>query len=230
MSSIRLGSRLAAVARAVRPGSVTADIGTDHAYLLCHLVREGIVPRGYACDIGEGPLARARATVRACGLRDRIELRLADGLRGLPLAEIGDIVIAGMGGELIARILAECPACMDPGKRFVLQPMTRADELRRFLRRAGFALQREEAVLEGRRVYTVMTAAYTGERGEADELFAFAGLHAAGDSPQSRAYLDKVARALEKKARGLGKSAEYEAQAGAWMALASEIRKLKREE
>lgn len=218
--------RLAAVAAMVRPGVAAADIGTDHGYLACALAAEGRCPRCYACDLREGPLAAAEKTIARMGLSDRVMTILTDGLRGLPLGEIGDIVIAGMGGELIARILSEAPeAARSPDKRYVLQPMTRPEELRRALCRMGFSILQERAVVSGRFVYTVIQAAWTGEIKEADMLFAHTGLLPGQDHPAARRYLAQTASRLERQARGLlAGSKDVSGQAAELLAVADRIR------
>ena len=62
-----LDKRLRCVAGLVRPGSVLADIGTDHAHLPVWLVKEGVCPRAVAADIRIGPAAAARKSASTCG-------------------------------------------------------------------------------------------------------------------------------------------------------------------
>ncbi|MBE6886562.1 MAG: SAM-dependent methyltransferase, partial [Ruminococcaceae bacterium] len=76
-----------------------------------------------------------------------------------------EIIIAGMGGELIARILGEWPYSRDPGRRFLLQPMTKSEVLRQFLSEEGFRIEEEQAVCEGERVYTVLAVRFVGRDG-----------------------------------------------------------------
>ena len=104
---IKLDSRLKAVASLVREGARTADIGTDHAYLLTYLIEKGICPQGIAADLRRGPLENARQTVIEAGLSDKIELILSDGLENIKENSCDDIVLAGMGGNLIAEILSK---------------------------------------------------------------------------------------------------------------------------
>ena len=52
-----------------------------------------------------GPLARAEEHIRAEGLSDRIQTRKSDGLAALAPEETDAVVIAGMGGALMCRIL-----------------------------------------------------------------------------------------------------------------------------
>lgn len=201
-----LDPRLQAVAEEVRPGRVAADVGTDHGYLICALVESGRCPRGFASDIHPMPLESAKTTIAQRGLEDRITTFLSDGLLGLPGEEIDDVILAGMGGELIGNILTAVPWTRQQDKRFLLQPMTRASHLRHFLYREGFVLLKERAVVSGRFVYTVMTVVYEGTSQEIDEVFAVGGLHLGQEDPLSRRYLEREMARLEKQAAGLARS------------------------
>ena len=103
MSKIKLDDRLKSVASLVRNGKRVADIGTDHGYLVAYLVENNICPCGIAADLRKGPLENARQTVIQQGLSDKIELILSDGLENISPDSCDDIVIAGMGGNLIAK-------------------------------------------------------------------------------------------------------------------------------
>ena len=105
MHEIKLSPRLAAVASFVGTGSV-ADIGTDHAQLPIWLVQNGR-PRALASDINEGPCQRARVNIYQWGLHGKIKVKCCAGLDGIEDFSPDNIVIAGMGGELITSILAE---------------------------------------------------------------------------------------------------------------------------
>ena len=104
-----LSERLQALADLVPPGSRLADIGTDHAYLPVALVLSGKCPRAVVSDLREMPLENARQAIRRYHLEDRIVACLSDGLDEIAPDWAQDIIIAGMGGELIAAILARAP-------------------------------------------------------------------------------------------------------------------------
>ncbi len=195
--SIRLDERLETVAGFVRRGSVVADVGTDHGYLVCELINRGVCPRGFATDINAMPLERARETVARCGLEDKVELALCDGLSGLKPGCAQDVVIAGMGGELISAIIDAAGWLRSPDIRLVLQPMSKADELRRWLYANGFEIFRERAALAGKHIYTVISAGYTGERRELDELFALTGRLAENPGERERGYIERLIRMCE---------------------------------
>lgn len=156
--------RLLAAASFVRPGAVLADIGTDHAYLPMHLLQQGRITRAVAADIREGPLSRARAHIAAAGMEGQIDTVLTNGLQGLDGRGLTDIAICGMGGELIVDILSAAPFVRNEGIRLILQPMTRAATLRRYLAEEGFATVAERPCRAAGRVYSCLCAAYDGVR------------------------------------------------------------------
>jgi len=159
-----LDARLALAASFVRQGSVVCDVGTDHAYLPIWLLTHGIVDRAVACDINEGPLQSARSHAAQYACADRITFCLSDGLRGIDLSgeRVGDIVLCGMGGELIARIYSECPYTKRPDVRGILQPMSSAEDLRFALGQAGYRIEDEKLAFAAGRIYTCMAVSYDG--------------------------------------------------------------------
>ena len=198
---MELSPRLAAIAAQVPPGSRLADIGTDHAYLPAYLLRKGTIPSAAASDVNRGPLDRGRETARQAGVEEKISFRLSDGLNGLREDEADVIVIAGMGGELIARILSEAPWTRE--KLLLLQPMTAQPELRRWLNGNGYRIERETVVREGEKLYVILTV-----RGGADtpcslgELWA--GRQRKGeDAPLRLDYLEDLLRRRRKALAGM---------------------------
>ncbi len=172
---IHLDNRLKMCASFVRGGSKLADIGTDHAYLPVWLCRRGVCPSAIAADINPEPLSRGRLTIEAAGMSGRVEARLSDGMKSIAADEADDFVLAGMGGELIARIIDDCSYAKAPEKRFIMQPMTRSELLIRYLCENGYSIVKQDCCEAGGKCYTVIAASYTGIRGEDDELFYYTG-------------------------------------------------------
>ena len=127
-----LDGRLAAAASFVRENAVVADIGTDHAHLPLWLLSAGKIRFAVASDINRAPLERAKKNAAAAGFSDRMDFVLCDGLSGLEPEKRGitDILVCGMGGELIARIVGESEYTRRPGVRLILCPMSQPDKLR----------------------------------------------------------------------------------------------------
>lgn len=166
---ITLTPRLAVAASFVRHDSRLFDVGTDHAYLPIYLCERGRVAPSVASDINVGPVERATAHIASSGLADRITVVCTDGLTGLDrFAEDSrplDIVICGMGGELIAAILTASPWVQKDGTRLILQPMTHSEKLREYLLSSGFAPVSERLCAEphpkgGDRIYQIICAEY----------------------------------------------------------------------
>lgn len=157
MRTLELTPRLRLLADWVPSGARLADVGTDHAYLPVWLRLHGRVASAIACDLREKPLARARETGKAWGA-DGIDYRLGNGLAVVSPEETDTIVIAGMGGENIAAILARAPWTADGAHTLLLQPQSRAEVLRAFLAKDGYVIRREALVQDRGTLYPVIEA------------------------------------------------------------------------
>lgn len=188
--------RLGIIAGQVRKGKRFADIGTDHAYLPVFLVKNGICPSGFACDINEKPLNVAGLNIKGACMQDRIQTVLSDGLENIDPYSVDDIIIAGMGGELITRILSNASWVKDSRLRLILQPMTRPEALRKFLFENGFEIIFEMAAEENSKLYTVISAEYTGGIIEFSELDIYSGLLLKECSETNIRFLFKTLKSL----------------------------------
>ncbi|MBQ7400354.1 MAG: SAM-dependent methyltransferase [Clostridia bacterium] len=151
------------------------DVGCDHAKLAIYLVQSGICKHVTASDINDGPVEKAREnvsrrTLMGKPLSDYIDVVLADGLSGLENRNANRIFILGMGGEVISGILDRATFIKkqdNKGKiKFILQPMTSEDKLRKYLLDNGYNILDEEMVLDKERVYAVMSVCFDGEKRE----------------------------------------------------------------
>ncbi len=199
MSRIKLDTRLSMVASLVPASNVVADIGTDHAYLLCHLIEKGVTPKGIAADINKGPLENARQTVIDCGISDKVELILSDGLQNVPENSADCIVLAGMGGILISEIIEKALWLQNPAVTIVAQPMTHAEVLRKFFCDNGFVIIKEKTATDGKRYYVSMSAVYIGEKSEVKQSYYYLGELLNNNDETTREYINKMLFALEKK-------------------------------
>lgn len=193
--------RLALCAYFVRKGMAVADIGTDHAYLPIWLVETAGIPRAVAADINEGPLMRARENIKKCGLEEKIGTRLSNGLERIEPDEADDIIIAGMGAELICKIISACGWIRDSKKHLILQPMSKYEVLLRFLYENGFSVAEQKCTQSGGKYYTVILCSYSGKTEEFSETDCFLGKLDLNDG-DSRAFLNKKLCSLKKRAIG----------------------------
>lgn len=207
----RLSARLESL-YAMITGRVCADIGTDHALLPCFLVKDGKCTHAFACDIRQGPLNAARKNIEKFGLTDRIETMLCDGIDPELLKRCDTVVIAGMGGDMIADILKRANMCA-ANVQFVLQPMTKIPSLRRYLNRNGFTITREAFCLEGSRVYVTMEAIFTPEAPYTAAQLEIGRFSARQTDGAAKQYIRKTLTALGRKRDGLRKGGEETAAA-----------------
>ena len=205
-------------------GKKAADIGTDHGYLPAFLVSEGICESAVAADINKMPLESAKKTVISLGLSDKISLVLSDGLKDVDLSDVTDIIIAGMGGELIARIIDDCKALKSGSYHLILQPMTRPSELREYLYSNGFEVREERCTHEGRFDYSVMSVYYIGGKPEYenDSRYKIFGRIDLADK-NSRAYAEDRLKKLTAAANGMLKGEESRAMGESLMKTADEL-------
>ena len=198
-----ISKRLLCCASMVQSGARVADIGTDHGYLGIYLLQTGAARHVIACDLRKDPLENARRNAKLFGVDGEMELRLSDGLEKILPDEVDTVVMAGMGGDLIQKILSQCPWRKREGLQFILQPQSAGNVLRRWLCEDGFEIQREEPVQDGHFLYTVMEL----RQGEPSPLtpgteYASPAL-LKGESPLVGMYLARVETALQETVRGL---------------------------
>lgn len=203
-----LDNRLSAVAQFVRKGSFAADIGTDHAFLPIYLITQGISSEVIATDINEGPLKAAQHNILSSGLENRIILRRCDGLNSVT-SRVDDIIIAGMGGELILSIVDSTSWLKNPDKRLILQPMTQEHKLRQGLCEMGYKIEREHCATQQGKVYCIMCVSYSGTPRKIDTLYSYVGEMPSGTG-NVREYLTKQASTLARVAVMLGQSKAHE--------------------
>ena len=165
-----LSQRLYTIQTLIPSGVRVADIGTDHGHLPISLIKSGICERIIACDIREKPLMNARENIEKTGTVG-IELRLGDGLSPVQPDEVDCIVIAGMGGEVIASIIDAAEWVRNEKYTLLLQPMTSADALRKYLSENLFGIESEHAVLDNGKLYTVIKAVFSGKAQPNSEAF-----------------------------------------------------------
>ena len=208
---VKLTPRLLTAVPFVRGGRLLADVGTDHAYLPIYLceqrrltpvtAKNGETLCALASDVNKGPVERADEHIAAAWLTGIIRTAQTDGLSGLDAYDPDDIVIFGMGGELIASILEAAPWVRGAGKRLILQPMTHAEKLRAYLLSAGFAIVGETLSREGDRIYQTICAE-PAEEGSTPPVLTPAELavgqakHRVADPAQKAAYIALIDKTL----------------------------------
>ena len=165
-----LSERLRAVAEMITPGIPVADIGCDHAYLPIYLAKENVSPYIIACDINAGPISKAKENIEDVELEEKIDVRQGDGLSVLSPGEARSVVLAGMGGKLMIRILSEGEDVLASADEIILEPQSDVSTVRHYLQDNGFRIISENMVSEEGKFYPLIKAVH-GEMNWDKEIY-----------------------------------------------------------
>ena len=155
---MKLSRRLHAIIDMTEKCRCLADIGTDHAFVPIEAVKCGKAESAIAADVRRGPLKIAERNIQESGLSDRIRTRLSDGLKEFKPKEADQILIAGMGGLLIRRILEEGREVIAECDTLVVSPHTDVTAVREWIVMNGLTFKDEEMVEEEGKFYTIIKA------------------------------------------------------------------------
>lgn len=205
-----LDARLSAAVSYVRHGGVCADIGCDHGKLSTYLAAKQICRFVIACDMRVEPLNKAKKTAQLTGLTTEIDFRLGNGLQVIQPQEVDDIIIAGMSGITISKILTASPSFWQPHFRFIFIPATKDGELRSFLAQHGFSILQETPCIAAKRVYTVMHVQYTEFCWQPSLKECAIGKAANQKTTAAAAYLQHTANTCRKYARGTNQTLQQQ--------------------
>ena len=169
---MQLSLRLSAIADMVTTGNRLVDVGCDHGYLPVYLIQQKKIPSAIAMDVRKGPLSRAKEHILQYGLEEYIQTRLSDGLENLKAGEGDTLVIAGMGGPLMERILTDGKSVRDSFSELILQPQSDIPHFRRFIQSQGWEITEEKIVEEDGKFYPMMRVVkiYCAKASEAEAL------------------------------------------------------------
>ena len=119
-------------------------------------------------DVRKGPLSRAQEHIRQYGLEEYIQTRLSDGLEGLKAGEGDTLVIAGMGGPLMERILTDGRSVRNSFSELILQPQSDIPHFRRFIQSEGWEITEEKI---GGRGWEILSHDAGGAWGKCSQQF-----------------------------------------------------------
>lgn len=155
---IKLSKRLRAIVNFCDKNKIIADIGTDHGFVPNFLYEEDINRKIIATDISLNSLNKAIEFSELRGNKGKIEHIVCNGLEKIP--PVDQIIIAGMGGILISKILDRDFEKARQAEKLILQPMQQVDYLRKFLYDKGFKILDEKIVFEDNKFFHIIVANY----------------------------------------------------------------------
>lgn len=166
---MNISRRLQKIADYIPARCRMADIGSDHALLPIYLVQEKNISFAVAGELNAGPYQAARDNVEKAGLSDKIQVRQGDGLSVVKAGEVDAVVIAGMGGKLICRILDEGKNKLESAQHLILQPNVGESFVREWLRQHRWFLQDEALLEEDGHFYEILFASKLPDATELNE-------------------------------------------------------------
>ena len=225
-----ISNRLLKCAELIPACDTVADVGTDHGYLGIWLLQKDRCRRVIASDLRAKPLDSARKNAALYAVDDRMTFLQSDGLREFIPGSFQTLVLAGMGGDLISRILEEASWLEGGAYRLILQPQSAANDLRRFLGERLWSIDREVLVRDGHFLYSVL--AVSPEKGRPltpGEQYVSPALRREQD-PLFPDYLARMIRALELTVSGITQSTDPadRVRAAYYRAALEEVRGLER--
>lgn len=164
---IKLSNRLKKIAELVDFGASVIDVGTDHGYVPNFLCENKISRDIIATDISKNSLEKSIELTRELGNEKYIRNILANGIVN---ENRDNIIIAGLGGIQIAEIILNSIEISEVSKKLILQPMQKANILRRELNNMGFAIIDEEIIFEDDRYFEIILARYSGKKKISEEI------------------------------------------------------------
>ncbi len=155
---MNLSDRLIKISEFVKKDTRVLDIGTDHGYIPIYLVENKISKNIIASDISSDSLKKTTELVGEKSLEENIDSRLGNGLEVIEPFEVDGVIMAGMGGILIQKILEKDKEITKSIEYFIFQPMIASKELRQYLSQNNFKIIDEELSKEGDKFYEIIYA------------------------------------------------------------------------
>ncbi|GMQ56368.1 tRNA (adenine(22)-N(1))-methyltransferase TrmK [Vallitalea sediminicola] len=155
---MEISKRLKAISDMVDNDSVIGDVGTDHGYIPIYLAKLHRIKYAIALDINKGPLEKAKKNIENYDVGDYVETRLSDGLREMKENEVDTIIIAGMGGTLIERILDDGSNIVGSVHKLILSPHSDVEVVRKKIHELNFSIIGEKLIKEEGKYYNIISA------------------------------------------------------------------------
>lgn len=155
---MEISNRLKTISDMVEDNSIIGDVGTDHGYIPIYLAKLHRIKYAIALDINKGPLEKAKKNIKDYNVQDYVETRLSNGLSEIKENEVDTIIIAGMGGTLIERILDEGSNIVCGVHRLILSPHSHVEDVRKKIHEFDFSITKEKLIKDEGKYYNIICA------------------------------------------------------------------------
>ena len=169
--SIKLDNRLKEIVKILGKNEIVVEVGCDHGYVANYLIEEDLAKLVYATDISKPSLEKNIEFSKLRGNENKVISILGNGLFPVKDKNFDAVIMAGMGGELIMKIIDDAFDFIQK-KTLILQPMTARVELRKYLGEKGFKIEKESIIRDGNKFYEIIRAV-PGEKIESTSFYYF---------------------------------------------------------
>lgn len=152
--------RMEGILSLIPKSEIIIDVGTDHAYIPEAIIKRNISKKVIGTEINQKPFLKAKEYVSMKNLDGSIEIRKGDGLHIIDGDELKVVIVAGMGGLLINRIIKENLSKFQDNDIIITQPMNAVDKNRKFLNENNFKIIDEILCKEDHHYYSIIKAKY----------------------------------------------------------------------
>lgn len=192
--------RLRAVCSLIDGCETFADVGCDHGFCTLYALKEGKCRRAVITDISAKCLAKAEKLLADYIAAGKCVSVCCDGLPDTG-EKIDEVLVAGMGGEEIIRILKN--GYIPP--KFILQPMKNAMELRAFLIERGCKITVDDMFKDGKYYFIIKGESIGGTYG-----YSRAELEYGRDSLKNPVFKEFAEREIAKRVQYLKECSQGE--------------------
>lgn len=152
---MRLSKRLKKIEELVKDNSSILDVGCDHGLLDIYLYQTKSNINIIASDIKSGPLEKAFQNFKKYDLDNKITLKKGDGLQWLNNT-IDTVIIAGLGGITISKIISKDNNKISNIHNFILAPNSDYELVRKTMTKLNYGLKEEYLICENNHYYFIM--------------------------------------------------------------------------
>ena len=167
---MNISHRIKTIASFVTENSKVINIGSDHALLEIYLVKTKKPAKVIASDINPNALKQGLTNINKYQVANKIILREEDGLKAID-PDIDTVIISGLGGSTICRILTTDKALLKNVKHIILQPNSDLYEVRKKVVALGYVIDEEEILTEKKHTYIILSFKKGSQKYSHHELY-----------------------------------------------------------
>ena len=164
---------------------VIADVGCDHGKLTKALFDKNKIDFAYVSDISKLSLEKAIKLLK--DYDGKFEAICCDGLSDYKDQDIGECIIAGMGGSEIIKIIENSPIEIS---KYILSPQHNEIDVKKFMISCGYAITYDIIILDKGKFYNIFKCEKSESREISDYELLFGKQNFSSDISDIKKYVE----------------------------------------